>query len=135
MLPEWIDSEVWDAFDEMRRKIRKPLTDYARKLIVRELAKFEARGMDSTAVLNQSILNCWQGIFELKSNGGNNGNGRHVTRAQERVSNTRASLIKACEQRQADRQTSRHGGDHDQSGNPNRRSRPLLDAGDEPLSD
>ena len=73
VLPDYLDREVWNGYEEMRRKIRKPLTDRARSLAIAELARLRTQGCDPDAVLNQSILNSWQGLFELKSNGAKNG--------------------------------------------------------------
>lgn len=62
-LPEDIDKNVWNAFVEMRSKIKKPLTEYAKILIVEELNKI---GQDKNEVLKKSIENSWQGVFPLK---------------------------------------------------------------------
>jgi hypothetical protein len=72
-LPPWVDVEAWNAYDEMRKKIRKPMTDHARELILKKLEGFEARGMSSADALNASTSNSWTGVFEPKSqNGGSN---------------------------------------------------------------
>lgn len=66
-LPEWIDPDVWQGFEEMRRKIRKPLTDYARRLIVRQLERIWREYHHPPAeVLEQSIMLGYQGVFPLK---------------------------------------------------------------------
>ena len=54
-------------FAEMRKKIRKPLTDRALALTLSELEKL-APGDDEKkiAILNQSIQRGWQGVFPLK---------------------------------------------------------------------
>jgi hypothetical protein len=61
----------------MRRKIRAPLTDRARKGIVSDLEKIRDHGGDPEPVLAQSITRAWRGVFPLngenKSNGGFNG--------------------------------------------------------------
>jgi hypothetical protein len=76
VLPDWISKEVWTAFEEMRRKIKKPMTDHARKNIVAELVRIEATGQHAEDVLNQSITNDWRGVFPLMTaNGGSNGRG------------------------------------------------------------
>jgi hypothetical protein len=75
-LPSWIEPDVWAAFEEMRDGKKKPMTDYSRRLIVKDLEKLEAKGFHSTDVLNQSIVNSYQGVFELKQSGGSNGNGK-----------------------------------------------------------
>lgn len=70
-LPPWIDQEAWFAYDEMRKKIRKPMTPRAQELVLKKLAGFEARGFSSTASLNQSVMSSWTDVYEPK-NGGNN---------------------------------------------------------------
>ena len=54
-------------FAEMRKKMRKPLTDRALALTLSELEKL-APGDDEkkVAILNQSIQRGWQGVFPLK---------------------------------------------------------------------
>ena len=54
-------------FAEMRKKMRKPLTDRALALTLSELEKI-APGDDEKkiAILNQSIQRGWQGVFPLK---------------------------------------------------------------------
>jgi hypothetical protein len=68
-LPVWIPREAWEAFVQMRKKIGYPLTDYAVKLAVRNLDKLRGQGESLEDVLNQSILNCWRGLFPVKGNG------------------------------------------------------------------
>jgi hypothetical protein len=55
-------------FADMRKKIKKPLTDKARELTLAELEKL-APGDEAmqVAILDQSIQRCWQGVFPLKS--------------------------------------------------------------------
>jgi uncharacterized protein YdaU (DUF1376 family) len=71
VLPDWVDSEAWQGFEEMRKKERHPLTDRARKLAIADLEKLVASGNDPVDVLNQSTLRGWRGLFAL--NGGSNG--------------------------------------------------------------
>lgn len=66
-LPEWIDKDAWQGYEEMRRKIRKPMTDRARQMAVKELAGLQARGHPANSVLDQSTQHSWQGLFELKN--------------------------------------------------------------------
>lgn len=53
-------------FIKMRKMIKKPLTDKALKLMLSKLDKMATSRSDKVAILNQSIMNSWQGIFELK---------------------------------------------------------------------
>lgn len=64
------DSTIKDTlyeFIKMRKLINKPMTNRALELIISKL-KTLSNGNPETAVkiLNQSIINSWQGIFELK---------------------------------------------------------------------
>lgn len=51
-------------FQEMRNKSKHPLTSRAKKLICTELQK--APRTDWVAMLNQSVMNAWRGVFPLK---------------------------------------------------------------------
>lgn len=70
-LPPYIDEELWDAFCAMRREMgkRAPFTDYAQKLIVRELMRFHDEGYDANSSLRNSVMKGWRGVFpgELRS--------------------------------------------------------------------
>jgi len=65
VLPDWIPLETWEAYLAMRKKIKKPPTDYAMKLIVDKLEKFKANGQDVKKVLEKSITAGWQDVFEI----------------------------------------------------------------------
>lgn len=70
-LPAYIDTELWDEFWSMRKKMgtRAPVTDFAKKLVLKELMKFHADGYDANNSLEQSIMKGWRGVFpgELRS--------------------------------------------------------------------
>ena len=51
----------------MRKNIKKPLTKQALNLIVSKLNKIANSESEKIEILNNSIMNCWQGIFELKN--------------------------------------------------------------------
>lgn len=57
--------ETWKAFVEMRKR-KAPLTSHASMLVVKKLTELKAQGHDPIAVLEQSILNGWRGVFPLK---------------------------------------------------------------------
>lgn len=65
-LPDWIPEDAWLAFVAMRKKIRAPLTDDAVKLAISTLEKLMQDGHRPRAVLDQSTLNSWRGLFEVK---------------------------------------------------------------------
>ena len=61
--------ESWNGFCEMRKKIKKPLTDRAAKMILNELERL-APGDTHTQgrILDQSTKRCWQDVYQLKGN-------------------------------------------------------------------
>lgn len=65
-IPEWIPAEAWAGYVEMRQKIRKPMTDRAVSLAIKTLDYLRAAGNDPGAVLDQSVMNSWQGLFAIK---------------------------------------------------------------------
>ena len=54
-------------FIKMRSTIKKPLTDRALKGILNKLDNFTNNDLDKVEILENSIMNCWQGVFELKN--------------------------------------------------------------------
>lgn len=68
-LPEWVDAKAFERYAAMRKKNRKPVTDDAVPLLVKKLAALKCVGHDPTAVLDQSTMNGWQGLFEVKADG------------------------------------------------------------------
>jgi DNA-binding transcriptional regulator GbsR (MarR family) len=54
------------AFLQMRSFIKKPMTEYALKLMLKKLDEIGNTDDVKIAILNQSITNNWQGIFLLK---------------------------------------------------------------------
>lgn len=54
-------------FVKMRQRIRKPLTDYALTLLTKRLDKMADSADTKIDILNQSIVNGWQDVYELKN--------------------------------------------------------------------
>ena len=57
---------AWNDFSEMRKKLKKPMTDRAKAIAVENLVKLQSLGNDPVAVLDQSTFRSWQGLFEVK---------------------------------------------------------------------
>ncbi len=75
--------EAFRGFSEMRQKIKKPLTDRAKKMAIRKLQELAPNDYRTQAeILDQSTMQCWQGLFPLKADkqngGGKNGTTRSV---------------------------------------------------------
>lgn len=61
--------KVWIGYLHMRKKIKKPTTEYAEQLALKKLAKLSKnKKEDAIEIVNQSIMNSWQGLFPLKQN-------------------------------------------------------------------
>ena len=75
-VPSWVDSEAWKGFEAMRIKIRKPLTERAKGMIITELMNLKDQGHDPNAVLEQSERYAWVGVFPIKQQ--QSGGGAHV---------------------------------------------------------
>lgn len=54
-------------FLKMRKSIKKPMTDRAMTLLINKLDKFGSNDNEKIEILNQSIFNSWNGIYELKN--------------------------------------------------------------------
>ncbi len=91
LIPDWIPSDAWDGFVEMRKKSRNPLTQKAIALTIRELEKYRAQGEDIEAVLNQSIMKNYRGVFAVSKNG-NGLFGQQPVARKIQVTPTRAEM-------------------------------------------
>jgi DNA-binding transcriptional ArsR family regulator len=65
-LPDWIPSDAWAGFVEMRKHIKKPMTDRALDLKIKDLARFQQKGYDLAAILDKSTANNWSDLYEPK---------------------------------------------------------------------
>lgn len=72
-LPIFINKDLFNSFVEMRVKIKKPLTEKAKELLLKDLTKIENKKTgDANIALENSIKNSWQGVFEPRQNNFNN---------------------------------------------------------------
>ena len=71
VIPDWIPKSKWDGWFEMRKLKRAKPSPHAIELAIGKLEKLRRDGHDPGAVLDQSTLNNWNGLFPLKdsSNG------------------------------------------------------------------
>ena len=65
-LPENLKETLYE-FEDMRKSIKKPMTDAARKRLIRELQRLAGEDVQlMIQILDQSILNSWAGVYPLK---------------------------------------------------------------------
>jgi hypothetical protein len=61
-------NEAFTDYVDMRKKIKAPMTDKAITLAINKLDKLSNGDNDTAiAILNQSVMNSWKGLFELKT--------------------------------------------------------------------
>jgi uncharacterized protein YdaU (DUF1376 family) len=72
-IPEWLDIDAWKQFIEMRNKIKKPMTDTAKRMAISDLQKLKDQGQNIKRVLEQSVYKCWQSLYPVRSDFGNVG--------------------------------------------------------------
>ena len=69
VIPDWLPTEPWEGFLAMRKGKGAVPSERALILLIAKLERLRADGNDPGEVLDQSTLNNWTGIFEVKANG------------------------------------------------------------------
>jgi hypothetical protein len=77
-LPDWLNKTDWNDFVEMRKKLKKPMTDRAVKLMLSKLETMKNKGINTSEVLQKSILANWSDVYEPKVQVQQNSMGRRV---------------------------------------------------------
>ena len=63
-----ISQEVWEGYREMRKKMKKPLTDRAEQLAIKKAVSLSVKcRCTPDDIIDQSTMNGWLGFFELKT--------------------------------------------------------------------
>jgi len=55
-----------EQFISFRKKMKKPMTEYAVKLLIGKLEKLSREELEQIEIMNQSIMSSWLGVFPLK---------------------------------------------------------------------
>lgn len=84
-LPDWLPADTWSQFIESRKKLKKPMTDHAQNLAIKALGKLRNQGNDPVAVIEQSVINGWSGLFEVKNGKNSSGNPKQRQRGESVV--------------------------------------------------
>lgn len=66
-MPDWLPKEKWDDFKKHRKSIKKPMTAKAEELALSKLLRLRFDGNDPIEVIDNSIINGWSGLFEIKA--------------------------------------------------------------------
>lgn len=66
-LPKWLPIDDWVAFKEMRQEIKKPMSQLAESRMIKKLDRLRNDGYDPSRLLDRSMINKWQDVFEDSS--------------------------------------------------------------------
>ena len=66
IIPDFISKESWHSFLEMRKMIKKPMSDYAKKLAFKKLKRFKDEGYDVNEIIDNSTMSNYCGLFKPK---------------------------------------------------------------------
>lgn len=64
--PGWIDREAWEGFVEMRKAHKRPFTDRAKRMVLKELQRIKDSGHCPNEALDQSTLHGWLDVYPAK---------------------------------------------------------------------
>ena len=67
-------------FEKMRVKIKKPMTDRAKQLLLSKLRKLSDDETEQIAILEQSVLHGWQDVYPLKEGDRDGANGESAAK-------------------------------------------------------
>lgn len=68
-LPDWLGADLWASWKRHRRAIRKPMTADAERLAIRALEQLRTEGYTPQQVIENAILQGWQGLYAPKASG------------------------------------------------------------------
>ncbi|MFG6654965.1 replication protein [Scandinavium sp. M-37] len=84
-LPEWLSASVWSSWVAYRRDLKKPIkSQQTVTQAINLLDRCRCNGHPPEEIINQSIANGWQGLFEPKGD-------KQPARAQSRITENFAS--------------------------------------------
>lgn len=79
-LPDWLSAEIWSSWVAYRRDLKKPIkSQQTVTQAINLLERCKCSGYQPEEIINQSIANGWQGLFEPKGS-------KQPSRAPSRVS-------------------------------------------------
>lgn len=88
-------AEAFSEFEKMRNRIKKPMTDRAKRDALAKLERLAPHNYElQNKILDQSIFNCYVGLFPLKDENGGGRYGQAPGTADKHMDSDRAALEK-----------------------------------------
>lgn len=72
-LPDWLPESSWDDWLDHRAAMKAPFTRRAAELSIVVLGRLRDEGHDPVAVIDQSVLRGWTGLFAIRAQQGGQG--------------------------------------------------------------
>ena len=69
--PDWLDVDLWSEYVEHRKEIKRPMSERAERMALRKLKRLIDSGGDQNEILENAVMNGWQGLF-MPDNGRSN---------------------------------------------------------------
>lgn len=85
IVPDWVPKQAWEEYLKMRKRIKRPITEYAKSLAVKKLERLVKEGYSAEDVLNESTLRCWTGIFGESNRFNSHKNGHDWKKSHEGI--------------------------------------------------
>jgi hypothetical protein len=95
-LPDWLPLDAWNAYLEVRQKLRVPNTANATTLLLAKLTALRKEGHDPKKVIEQSIERGWRSLFQPKGDPYENSR-RQFTPNPTKDDRARAAVMRAAE--------------------------------------
>lgn len=84
-VPDWIPKQLWEDFKKARRRMKKSMTPHAEELAFKKLDQLRREGEDPVAVIEQSILNGYTGLFPVNEGYRSNNKSEALTQHTKRA--------------------------------------------------
>jgi DNA-binding IclR family transcriptional regulator len=109
-LPDWLPAEPWAAYLEMRKKIRKPMTEYAMKLLINKLERIRVEGHNAIEALDHATLCCYLSAWPVPKRivNGNTSVTKIIDHNTDRYAEQAREKIRETQQRIAELHKTRH---------------------------
>jgi hypothetical protein len=65
-IPEWLDPDLFNDYQVMRKTIKAPMTEKAGTILINKIAKHRDEGHDPSELLETAILNNWKSVYPPK---------------------------------------------------------------------
>jgi len=79
-LPEWLDHNLFNDYQIMRKSIKAPMTSRATSILINKLSELAAAGHNPNELLETAILNNWKSVFAPKGDFNHGTSQRQPTR-------------------------------------------------------